>query len=205
MEGWNNKLVVGKNFCGRDAVIRLGGNARVILGSDITCLGEIRLEVQPGGLIQVGDRVYMQRDSTVLSKGGQIAIGNNTEIGERFFGLCGKHSFLRIGENCMFSHDVSVLASSGHSILDLKAQENIARENEKFVIIGEHVWLGRGVNVLYNSEIGNENMVGAGSTVKLKSGENCILAGNPARIIRKDCTWTKQADISWDDFYTGGL
>ena len=36
-----------------------------------------------------------------------------------------------------------------------------ALANEKYVKIGEHVWIGKGATVLYNSCIGKGNIIGA--------------------------------------------
>lgn len=53
------------------------------------------------------------------------------------------------------------------------------------VIIGDDVWLGGGVTILPGVKPGNNVIVGAGSIVTKSFPDNVIIAGNPARIIRK--------------------
>lgn len=53
------------------------------------------------------------------------------------------------------------------------------------VIIGNDVWIGYGVIILSGVGIGDGAVVGAGSVVTKDVEPYCIVAGNPARIIRK--------------------
>ena len=51
-------------------------------------------------------------------------------------------------------------------------------------VIGDNVALGASVTIIGNVHIGNNVTVGAGSVVVKDVPDNCVLAGNPARIIR---------------------
>lgn len=51
-------------------------------------------------------------------------------------------------------------------------------------IIGNNVNLGANVVIIGNIHIGDNVIVGAGSVVVKDIPDNCIVAGNPARIIR---------------------
>ena len=63
------------------------------------------------------------------------------------------------------------------------------------VKIGKGTFLGHGVKVLPNVEIGNNCIVAAGAIVTKSFEPYCILAGSPAKIIKKYCfesqTWKK--------------
>ena len=52
-------------------------------------------------------------------------------------------------------------------------------------IIGNNVKLGASVTIIGDVHIGDNVIVGAGSVVVKDIPDNCIVAGNPARIIRK--------------------
>lgn len=54
------------------------------------------------------------------------------------------------------------------------------------VYIGDNCFIGTRVIILPGVRIGNEVIVGAGSVVTKDVPSNCIVAGNPARIIRND-------------------
>ena len=56
----------------------------------------------------------------------------------------------------------------------------------KDVIIGERCWIGMNCVIMPGVKLGNHTIVGAGSVVthSFEEGE-CVIAGNPARLIRK--------------------
>ena len=56
--------------------------------------------------------------------------------------------------------------------------------NDLVPIIGSNVSLGAGVIIIGDITIGNNVVVGAGSVVTKDVPDNCIVAGNPARIIK---------------------
>lgn len=53
-------------------------------------------------------------------------------------------------------------------------------------VIGDNVTLGGNVTIIGPVHIGNNVIVGAGSVVVKDVPDNCIVAGNPARIIRRN-------------------
>lgn len=110
---------------------------------------------------------------------------------------------IRFGEDCMLSRRVSVQSNDGHDIFDVKTGKNINAAAElsslKKVIIGNHVWIGQDATVLYNTDIGDGSIVGAKSLVKNKFPNNCIVGGNPAKLLKTDIAWSRgcgDTDIS---------
>jgi len=56
----------------------------------------------------------------------------------------------------------------------------------KDILIGERCWIGMNTVILPGVVLGNNTVVGAGSIVTKSFAEgNCVIAGNPAQIIRK--------------------
>lgn len=57
--------------------------------------------------------------------------------------------------------------------------------NDLVPIIGDNVSLGANVSIIGNVRIGNNVIVGAGAVVVKDVPDNCVVAGNPAKIIRE--------------------
>lgn len=46
-------------------------------------------------------------------------------------------------------------------------------------------------SVVLASEIGHSSIFGAGSIVKGIYPNNCVIAGNPAKVVKKNVTWSR--------------
>ncbi len=58
-------------------------------------------------------------------------------------------------------------------------------KNDLTPVIGDNVSLGANVNIIGNIKVGNNVIIGAGSVVVKDVPDNCIVAGNPAKIIKR--------------------
>ena len=59
------------------------------------------------------------------------------------------------------------------------------KNKEGRIIVGDNVHFGCGVTVLAPCKIGNNVYVGAGAVVNKDIPDNCIVAGVPAKLIRR--------------------
>ena len=200
LEGYNNKITVGRGLvCKGQSAIKCHGASVVSIGDYVSFCDNTEIICEDGE-ISIGNNTNIDSDSNVHSRnGGKIFIGKYVSIGKRFF--CGSvnRTELSIGNDCMISHDVSVMSSSGHSIMDLELKKNISLEKEMHCFIGNHVWVGKGAIILCNSHISDGCIVGANSLVKLSSGQNAVIAGNPARIVSTNRTWDRRDGVEFDE------
>lgn len=59
------------------------------------------------------------------------------------------------------------------------------------IVVGDHVWIGSNVTVLKGAVIPRGCVVGSGAVVtRAFTEENALLAGNPARVIRRGVAWS---------------
>jgi len=65
------------------------------------------------------------------------------------------------------------------------AERNSRREWAKAVTIGDNVWIGGSVTILPGVTIGSGVTIGAGAVVTKDVPDNVVVAGNPARIIKR--------------------
>ena len=92
-----------------------------------------------------------------------------------------------IGERGLFSSDITIRTGDSHSVLDLKGERI---NKSKDITIGEHVWVANHVLITKGAKISNDCVVGTGSVVTKGSEENnVVLAGSPAKIVKREITW----------------
>ncbi len=197
-KGFNSRIKIGRGFSATDGQIIVGSGCEVVIGDYVALRGNVTVEVSAEGRVEIGNNCLCHKESRIAVRGGEIKIGNYVTMGARFFCTNVSKSSISIGNDCMFSHDVSIILG-GHSIFDLETKENISMKRQKHIKIGEHVWGGKNVVILHNAEIGKGCIIGASSVVKLKTEENCVIAGNPAKIIKTNHTWDRRSNIEFED------
>jgi virginiamycin A acetyltransferase len=103
------------------------------------------------------------------------------------------NGLLKIGNYCAIGQDVKIILSN-HNFNYISMQYTFYRKNfgelpykiEKGnTIIGNDVWIGDNVIVLPNVTIGTGAVLGGGSVVTKDVEPYTIVAGNPARVIKK--------------------
>ncbi|MBQ9536232.1 MAG: acyltransferase [Desulfovibrionaceae bacterium] len=103
-----------------------------------------------------------------------------------------------IGEDCMFATGINIKTHDHHPIFDVLTEErlNISRD----IIIEDHVWFCENVYITKGSIIKSGSIIGYGSFVSGCIPNNCIAAGVPAKIIKKNIAW-EPALLNWDKPY----
>jgi len=144
--------------------------------------------------IHLGAFTHVKGELLTFGHGGKISIGDYCYFGE------GGHIWsavrVSIGNRVLISHNVSIFDSQTHplsaSLRHEHFQHIISKGHprqldlgEKPVIIGDDVWIGCMSVILRGVSIGEGAIIGAGSVVTGDVDPWTIVAGNPARLIRK--------------------
>lgn len=96
-----------------------------------------------------------------------------------------------IGYDCLFSWNIKIRTSDGHSVVDLTTKRAINLPRDVF--IGDHVWVGEDVKILKGATVQNDSVIGSSSIVTKPFDEsNIILAGIPASIVKRNITWDRK-------------
>jgi acetyltransferase-like isoleucine patch superfamily enzyme len=113
-----------------------------------------------------------------------INYGKHTKIGKNVF-IDFDCVFLDLGgiiieDNVLIAPKVSLL-SEGHPI----EPKNRHALVPKAIHIKKNAWIGAGTTILHGVTIGENSVVAAGSVVSKNVPDNVIVAGTPAKIIKK--------------------
>ncbi len=100
----------------------------------------------------------------------EAEIGEGTQLGYGGMGIV-IHKDAKIGRHCLISHQVTVGGRSG--LKDLP-------------VIGDYVRIGAGAKILGNVTVGDFAIIGANAVVVKDVARGAVVAGIPAREIRKD-------------------
>lgn len=183
----DNNIVIVENSTVTHTSIKINGrNNRVIVRNGakmffggINITGDDNEVVYDGCLAMIS--AFIKGNGCKLSVGKGSLIDESTSII-----LMGKNNGVEIGEECMFADKVEIWASDTHLITDLQGNP---LNPSKPVVIGKHVWLGKGVNVMKGVTIGEHTTVGLGSIVTKDIPSHSIAAGNPAKVIKSGTDW----------------
>ena len=141
--------------------------------------GAKRSQLMKEWLGKTGEQLYVETPVT-------LDYGCHISVGERFYANFNWTVLdtcpVTIGDNAMLGPHVQFYTA----LHPLDAQERIAGpEYGAPITIGDNVWIGGGAMILAGVTLGDNVVVGAGSVVTKSFGDNVVIAGNPARVIKK--------------------
>lgn len=112
--------------------------------------------------------------------------GYNISVGKQFYANfdC---TFLDVcpiefGDNCMLGPGCQILTPT-HPLHPVK--RNSGLEGGKPIKVGNNAWFGGNVTILPGVTLGDNVVVAAGAVVTKSFGDNVVLAGNPAKVIKE--------------------
>lgn len=165
--GKNNRLYISENSNISYAQIYFPADGGVcIVGDQGSYIGRIR--VGWNCLVSIGDRVTTTGACFVYTAESTAVI---------------------IGDDCMIAAQVQLRSEDSHAIYDVTSGLRI--NPSRNIVVGEHVWLAEAASILSGSVIGSGSVVGTQSVVKGKYPNNCVVAGVPSRILKKNTAWER--------------
>jgi len=188
--GYGNKIQYEGAFLKNVVFDIRGNNSRVhihknttILNTKVTITGDQHeLIIGRDSLLQDAQLCYEDSNCSIrIGRGTMIFKGvriSAVEPGRR----------VDIGEKTMIGEGSDIRTTDSHSIIDLNSGKRINPGGD--VNIGDRVWITKDVNILKGVTIGDDVVIGIRSLVTKDIPANCIAAGAPARVARKNISWT---------------
>jgi len=167
---WSLRSLILKPFFGYYGLWGYIGKPCILLGMRNFYFGK-KVRIYPGVRLESHDD-------------GKLIIGDNVSIGQNFHCITGCKQELIIGKDTTISANVFI-SNINHSYYLIG--KNILEQplEYKKTIIGKNSFIGYGAVILPGTVLGNNCIVGANSVVRGEFPDNCVLAGIPAKIIKK--------------------
>lgn len=141
--------------------------------------------------IFIGDRCYLGdnlRMEAVTTYAGEtftpnLVVGDNVCINQNFHCTCAEKVVIGGG-------GTSVTANCGifdiiHPYEDINENPRMAKIKTKPVIVGENCLIGMNSVIMPGTHLGNHCVIGANSTVSGIFPDYCVIAGSPAKVIKR--------------------
>lgn len=104
---------------------------------------------------------------------------------------------IEIGSDVQITHGVTIL-THGYDWSVLKGVYGEVLGSSGKVTIGDNVFIGANATILKGVTVGNNVIIGAGSLVNKDIPDNCVAAGNPARVIMSLDTYHEKRRAAQD-------
>jgi acetyltransferase-like isoleucine patch superfamily enzyme len=146
----------------------------------VSALGKNGIEFGDNVTIGAFSRIIVS--TTLNNLGERILIGNSVGIGE--YASLGGAGGLEIGDECIVGPYFSCHPEN-HNYQDLTVSIRYQGVNRKGIKIGKNCWIGSKVSILDGVKLGNDCIIAAGAVVTKSFPNNSIIAGVPARLLKK--------------------
>ncbi|WP_312822086.1 DapH/DapD/GlmU-related protein [Epilithonimonas sp.] len=165
---WIVRALLFKPFFGRFGFVSyigkpifIKGSKKIFIGKNVRIFPHLRIEAYENAKIVIEDNVGIGQNVHITSASNLI-IGSNTTILANTFITNIDHEYKEIGKH----------------ILD---QPMIVKETR----IGENCFIGIGVAIQAGTILGKQCIVGSNSVVRGSFPDYSVIAGSPAKIIKK--------------------
>jgi len=158
------KLFFGKIglYCYIGKPTFIDGSRNITLGNKVRIFPGLRVECHNKGRITIGDDVAIAQNFHITSSKFNVVIHDKTTILGNVFITNIDHDYQEIGTHIM-------------------DQRFICKET----IIGRNCFIGFGAAIQAGTILGEQCIVGANSVVRGSFPDKCVIAGVPAKIIKK--------------------
>lgn len=147
----------------------------------------------PSDRIRVGERSVIKGELLVFPHGGRIEIGDWCFVGQGTRLWSG--ASITIGNRVMIAHNVNVFDNLTHPLqaearhahfrsIVTSGHPTVIELGDKPITIADDAWIGAGATILRGVTIGVGSIVGAASLVSDDVPAYCVVAGNPAKVIK---------------------
>lgn len=133
-------------------------------------------------LVCRGEFTMYEGSAIVVLEGGRLEVGVKSYINESLIQCA---SEIKIGDNCAIAGGVLIQDTDFHII----SENSVDKPFIKPITISDNVWICANATILKGVTIGKGAIVAAGAIVTKDVPPYCLVAGNPARVIKQNLIW----------------
>lgn len=160
-------------------------------GRGATIRRQTVINVSPVNRFRLGQRSTIEEFCVVDNGAGDVIIGDNTRISMR----CTLIGPVSIGNYSGLAQNI-VLSGLNHGYRDIQTPIFRQKEERKAIVIEDDVWVGANSFIAAGVTVGRHSVVAAGSVVTKDVPPYTIVAGNPAKVIKRydfeKGVWTRE-------------
>lgn len=174
--------------CGQSTIIeknvKIIDSERISLGDNVIIEQGVVLNASslPRPALIIGDNSIIRQYSMLQTRAGIIEIGSNCSVNP-FCMIYGKGN-VTIGNYVRIATG-SVIVAQSHIYSDTTIPITFQGEDGKGITIEDNVWIGAGAKILDGVTIGTGSVIGAGAVVTKDIPSFSVVAGVPAKVIKK--------------------
>lgn len=179
----------------------------ISVGRNVKIYGKLKIHCRENATlknIMIEDNVEMEGIIYIRIRGnGKIIVGENTRISTEVWLVSANEAELRIGKNCIIGsycilnggHGINIgdftklagfvyINSSGHSF---RKGELIQKQGYVGapILLGRDNWVGGHSFINEGVNTGEGVVIAAGSVVRNNFGDNLVIGGNPAKVLKE--------------------
>jgi len=140
----------------------------------------VRMDTPPYRRFWLGRRSVIESYCCINNAVGDVTIGDYTRIGIH----CTVIGPVCIGHHVNLAQGITVTALN-HNFADTNRRIDEQGISTRPVVIGDDVWIGANAVILPGVTIGRHVVVAAGAVVTKDVPDYCVVAGVPAKVVKK--------------------
>jgi acetyltransferase-like isoleucine patch superfamily enzyme len=142
----------------------------------------VKFEIGRDATVRLGRWSWIGHGSKIRAHEGEVIIGAKSVIGQECTISAFQH--VSIGRECIVADRV-MLIDFDHGVVEAERPIREQGIYKRDVNVGNNCWIGYGACFLRGVTVGDNCVVGTLSVVTKDFPADCVLAGSPAKIIRR--------------------
>src|SRR6476619_4729974 len=143
---------------------------------------DLQLQIAKGAEIRFGRFTWIGDGTKIRVHEGVVEIGAKSVMGQEC--TISAYQRVRIGEQCVIA-DRAMFIDFDHGVVEVERPIRQQGIYMRDVEVGSNVWIGYGACILRGVSVGDNSIVGTNAVVTKDVPANAVVAGSPARIVRR--------------------